>query len=133
MRTVNVSFFLHARLKLSPTENFREFMFMALYMSSMMYQILIPCYFGSIVVRKSDELLGKMYASNWIEQSKRFKASLLIFGERAQKPIVPVAAGLFDVSLPTYVSVRFILNIVAFTTQEDINRYVCIYDLKCRS
>lgn len=78
-----------------------------MYLVCMTYQISIPCYFGSIVKVKSERLPQYLLESNWIEQSKSFKSSVMIFGERAKRPITPFAGGLFAVGLPTFVSVFY--------------------------
>lgn len=65
----------------------------------------MPCYFGSQVKSESEKLLFRMFNANWIDQSKRFKAAMLIFNERANRPVAPFAGGLFALALPTFVKV----------------------------
>lgn len=65
----------------------------------------MPCYYGSIVKAKSEQLPHRMFNANWIEQTPSFKKSMLIFGERAKRPIAPFAGGLFALALPTFVAV----------------------------
>lgn len=71
----------------------------------MTLEIFIPCYFGTLVTLKSNDLPFFVYKSNWIEQTKAFKSSMGIFLERAKKPIVPFAGGLFIIGLPTFIAV----------------------------
>lgn len=79
---------------------------MVLYILGMIFEILMPCYYGSIIKEKSEQLPTQMFSANWSEQSKKFKKSMLIFGERAIRPVSPFAGGILALSLPTFVSVR---------------------------
>lgn len=76
-----------------------------IYMLAVTLQIFVPCYCGSIVTYQSELLPRCIFYSNWAEQSKRFKSSILIFVERAKQPIVPMAGGLFQIGLPIFVRV----------------------------
>lgn len=79
---------------------------MVLYIVGMIFEILMPCYYGSKIKEKSEQLPTQMFSANWPEQSKEFKSCMLIFGERAIRPISPFAGGILALSLPTFVSVR---------------------------
>lgn len=76
-----------------------------MYIISMFVQLFIPCYCASQLTNKSDKLSSYVYNSNWIEQSKSYKTSMIIFVERNFQPIIPKAGGLFDIGLPIFVSV----------------------------
>lgn len=80
-------------------------MLIVLYIVGMIFEILMPCYYGSIIKAKSEKLPERLFASNWVEQSKQFKSSMLIFGERALRPIAPFAGAILPLALPTFVSV----------------------------
>lgn len=87
---------------------------MFMYIVSMTYQIFIPCYFGSIVNKKSEQLPLDLLESNWLGGSASMRRSVTIIGERVKRPIIPFAGGLFAVGLPTFVSVGDYLRLVNF-------------------
>lgn len=82
-----------------------QFFSSAIYIVSMVFQILIPCYGASIVTDESEKLPLNIFYSNWTSQSNRFKSSMAIFVERAKQPIQPMAGGVFKIGLPIFVSV----------------------------
>lgn len=85
-----------------------------MYIVSMTYQIFIPCYFGSIVQEKSEQLPFDLVDSNWLEGKASLRRSVTIIGERVKRPITPFAGGLFAVGLPTFVSVKKGYNILIY-------------------
>lgn len=93
--------------QIDPTKDFVNYMLVVLYIVGMIFEILMPCYYGSEIKAKSELLPARMFASNWTDQSKRFKSSMLIFGERSLRPITPFAGALLPLALPTFVSVSF--------------------------
>lgn len=105
-----------------------NFLFVCEYMIAMTMEIFLPCFYGSIVVRKSEELVRKIYNANWIDRSKEYRLSIRIMVQRSLRPIVPMAGGMFATSLPTFVSVS-INNLLSDGTQRLskcqwlINRY----------
>lgn len=94
-------------IQLDPINEFTTFLGAVMYIISMFAQLLIPCFCASQLTDKSDKLSSYVYNSNWIEQSKSFKSSMIIFVERNFQPIIPKAGGLFDIGLPIFVSVGF--------------------------
>lgn len=75
------------------------------YLLSVMVQIFMPCQSASEVTDNSERLPYFMFQCNWLEQRPHFKSSMLIFAERAMKPIIPMAGGLFQIGLPRFVTV----------------------------
>lgn len=100
---------------MDPTKDKEAVFATSIYLMCLTLQIFTPCYCASTLTDKSDRLPGSIFYSRWWEQTKRFKSSMLIFTERAMKPIVPKAGGLFAVGLPIFVSVivKFIFNMPA--------------------
>lgn len=80
---------------------------MFVYGEAMIAQIFVPCFCANIVTHHSELLVRRIYDSNWMDQSQRFKTSILIFVERAKRSIVPMAGGLFEIGLPIFVSVIY--------------------------
>lgn len=92
--------------QLNPFDDITHYTLAVLYIIGMIFEILLPCYYGSEVSAKSEQLGPLVFRSNWLEQSQRFRAAMLIFAERAKRSIAPFAGGLFALALPTFVSVR---------------------------
>lgn len=78
-----------------------------MYLAAMIIQIFLPCFFGNLVFYKSLELSGFLYSSDWIDQSMKYKKSVIIFGERLRRPIV-ITAGILNLKLETFIAVGFI-------------------------
>ena len=79
---------------------------MQLYLS-LSLQILLPCYFGSMLTVESMALSNYVYASNWVDQSVKFKTDLNIMQLRSMKPIIPTTyKGTLVIGLETFVAVR---------------------------
>lgn len=90
---------------MNPFDDIVKYSLVGGYMIAMVFEIFLPCYAGSVVCVKSQQLLGAVYRSNWIEQSRGFKSAVLIFGERVKQPIEPTAIGIFPLQLTTFVKV----------------------------
>lgn len=97
-------------LQLSPIEDKGETINIIIYLVCLIIQLYIPCYFASQLTARSQELSGSIFHSKWWTQSKRFKSSLVIFAERAARPIEPKAGALFMVGLPIFVKVIYAKN-----------------------
>lgn len=76
---------------------------------------------ASGLTESSDQLAYSIFRCNWMEQTKVFKMSMLIFTEKCIKPIVPMAGGLFEIGLPRFLSVRLWRS--GFYFVEKINNY----------
>lgn len=72
----------------------------------MTLEIFIPCYYGSVVIHKSEQLTTKIFNSSWINRSKKYRSSIRIMLQRSLKPIIPLAGGMFVIALPTFVTVN---------------------------
>lgn len=69
--------------------------------------LFIPCYYGSVLSKKSEQLSVRLFKCNWINRSQRFKSALAFFMHCSQKPIVLYTLmGLFAIELPTFVTVN---------------------------
>ncbi|XP_026758982.2 odorant receptor 46a isoform X2 [Galleria mellonella] len=81
------------------------YIFLATYMSVMILQILVPSWFGSKMMHKSQLLPFAVYSCDWIPRSRRFKSSLRLFVERANVPLCIVGGKMFILSLTTFTSI----------------------------
>lgn len=79
---------------------------MCIYFCCLIAQLFIPCLSAGALTANSKRLPYFLFGCNWLEQRKQFKSSMFIFVERAKKPIIPMAGGLFEIGLPRFVSVR---------------------------
>lgn len=75
---------------------------------NMLFEIFIPCYFGTLVTERSREISRHLFFSDWIHFSQRSKKSILIFTTRANKEIVFYAGGLVAVGLAAFIQVFFL-------------------------
>ncbi|XP_031633731.1 odorant receptor 33b-like [Contarinia nasturtii] len=82
-----------------------RFAFIILFFVCMFIEIYIPCFFGTILHYKSDELTASIFHSNWIEQNAYFKHLMIIFTQGTIRPIRIFAGGLFEVNLPTFLAI----------------------------
>ncbi|XP_026732014.1 odorant receptor 2a-like [Trichoplusia ni] len=83
----------------------RYYIFLATYMSAMMLQILIPCFFGTRLMDKSNLLVFSTYSCDWTPRSRQFKSNLRLFVERANKPLSLTGGKMFCLSLNSYTSI----------------------------
>ncbi|XP_023952804.2 odorant receptor 46a-like [Bicyclus anynana] len=81
------------------------YMFLASYVTIMTMQIMVPCWFGTRIMDKSCHLSQAVYACNWTPQSRRFKSSLKLFVERANRPLSITGWKMFPLSLNTFTSI----------------------------
>ncbi|XP_063548840.1 odorant receptor 4-like isoform X2 [Cydia strobilella] len=81
------------------------FIFLGSYMFIMILQILVPCWFGTRIQDKSQQLSQAVYDCDWTAKSRYFKSSLRLFVERANKPVSITAGKMFPLSLTTFTSI----------------------------
>ncbi|KAL0116276.1 hypothetical protein PUN28_011242 [Cardiocondyla obscurior] len=74
-----------------------------LYMSCMLTQIFIYCWYGNEVKLKSTQLLDNIFAMNWVTMNKNLKESLLIIMNRATIPIEFTSAYILSMNLDSFV------------------------------
>ncbi|XP_039757897.1 odorant receptor 46a-like [Pararge aegeria] len=81
------------------------YMFLASYISIMIVQIMVPCWFGTRIMDKSSLLSQAIYTCDWTARSRRFKSSLKLFVERANRPLSITGWKMFPLSLNTFTSI----------------------------
>lgn len=87
-------------------DNMSDRAFSTLYSLNMVAELLVPCYFGSLVTEESDGISRSAFDCDWLKFSKRGKKSILFLMMRANKNIVFTAGGLFTVELAIFLRVR---------------------------
>nr|XP_050863389.1 uncharacterized protein LOC127069859 [Vespula vulgaris] len=101
--TLTVCFTLYQLTKVSA--NTSEFIKMMFFMSSMLTQVYLYCWYGHLVTLKSQEIAYEMFQTNLMELSNDIKKSLLIMMKRTTKPIVFIVMDLFPLNLDSFVSI----------------------------
>lgn len=71
----------------------------------MLFELLLPCFFGNEIMLKSDALSYCLFSSDWTEQTPQYKRKLIIFTERLKRPIKITAGKIIFLSLSTFTSV----------------------------
>lgn len=71
----------------------------------MLFELLLPCFFGNEIMLKSDQLSYCIFSSDWINQTLQYKKKLIIFTERLKRPIKITAGKIIILSLSTFTSV----------------------------
>lgn len=77
------------------------------YLMCVLTQIYCTSYFGSRLKHESDGITRATYASQWMSRNERCKRTLRIFVECSSRPMTIFAGGLFELSLPTFLKVRY--------------------------
>lgn len=89
-----------------------KLVFVTIYLLCMIAQILIPSYFGSLLIDKSMKTTQAIYFSKWMNYDEKWKKSYIIFVERTLRAISILAGGLFILSLPTFLTVCIFILII---------------------
>ncbi|XP_011640458.2 uncharacterized protein LOC105429287 [Pogonomyrmex barbatus] len=76
-----------------------------LYMSCMLTQIFIYCWYGNEVKLKSTQLLQNIFSMDWITLDRHVKESLLIIMNRAAVPIEFTSAYILSMNLDSFVGI----------------------------
>lgn len=74
------------------------------YFLSMPLEIFPTCYYGTDFQLLFETLHIEMYASNWVEQTQKFRKHMILFNERSLKKEVAMAGGMIRIHLDTFVS-----------------------------
>lgn len=81
------------------------YMFLGSYMFVMTIQIAVPCWFGTRIIVKSSLLSEAIYNCDWTPRPRRFKSSMRLFVERANRPLSVTGWKMFPLSLNTFTSI----------------------------
>ncbi|CAK1579415.1 unnamed protein product [Parnassius mnemosyne] len=82
-----------------------EFLSMVLYLSCMLVELFLFCFYGSEVTHASEKLMESAYFMNWLETPIQHRKNLILFMERLKKPILPKAAIIVPLSNTTFISI----------------------------
>ncbi|XP_063830061.1 odorant receptor 49a-like [Ostrinia nubilalis] len=89
----------------SPRHNITEVVWVLVYLSIIIGNLFVECYFGNSITHKSLKIPTIVFAGPWVDLPIKMKRNLVIFIAKAQQPIVLTAAKLVPVSMQTFTTV----------------------------
>ncbi|XP_060522984.1 putative odorant receptor 85d isoform X2 [Cylas formicarius] len=82
-----------------------QFILLVFYFICMTCQVGMYCWYGQLVMQKSDEITNACYHVNWNEIDIKSQKMLIIIMERAKRPSTVHAAGVFPLNLATLMTI----------------------------
>lgn len=73
--------------------------------ATMLNEIFLPCFFGTELTSKNDEIANALYSSNWPDLSEKFKKTLIIFVEFLKRPRIMMSGKIFTLTLFSFLTV----------------------------
>lgn len=117
--------FIHFCFKIHPIKDAPTFIWLSVHLLACSFQLVVPCYFGSFLADKTDQLSFKLYDSNWPDMSPKFKSTMSIVLEVTKAPISMCTSwNLFVITLPTFVRVSAIENWIIFQKEKHFFLYL---------
>ncbi|XP_050667293.1 odorant receptor 46a-like [Leptidea sinapis] len=86
----------------SPRSHPIQIIWMAIYLTCMLIEIFILCWFGNELILKSLELRQAAYDGSWMNIDNRSTMLIIVFMERCNRPLRVTAGKIFTLSLATY-------------------------------
>jgi len=62
-------------------------------------------FYGARVIEASTKLSTSLFHTEWIQENRKFRTTLMIFIENAKKPLSLVALGIFEINLMNFKSI----------------------------
>nr|XP_023018067.1 odorant receptor Or1-like [Leptinotarsa decemlineata] len=81
------------------------FFAMVIYVFTILAEIFLYCYYGTILYEESDTIVDAIYMSDWYTYDLKSKKALLIFMETVKRPMRVTAGKLLDLSLDTFMMI----------------------------
>ncbi|NP_001091790.1 candidate olfactory receptor [Bombyx mori] len=82
-----------------------EFASMILFISCILTELFLYCYYGNEVSTESDRLVTSIYSMEWVGARLGFQRGLLVLLERARRPVRPAAGLVIPLSLQTFLKI----------------------------
>jgi len=76
------------------------------FVSVMILQIFLPCYYGNQITFHAYQLTNEVYNTNWLQCSTSTRRLLNTYMEHLKRPVKIRAGYFFDLGLPVFVKVR---------------------------
>nr|UVB79117.1 odorant receptor 19 [Heortia vitessoides] len=86
----------------NPSGHPMQIMWMAIYLTCMLIEVFILCWFGDELIWKSISLRQAAFESPWFRTDQKTKIFIIIFLERCKRPLRVTAGKIFTLSLDTY-------------------------------
>ncbi|CAK1581096.1 unnamed protein product [Parnassius mnemosyne] len=86
----------------NPSSHCMQIMWMAVYLTCMLTEVFILCWFGNELILKSLELQNVAFACPWLGTNLNNKLFIIILMERSKRPLQVTAGKIFTLSLNTY-------------------------------
>ncbi|CAH0700952.1 unnamed protein product [Spodoptera exigua] len=82
-----------------------EFASMTLFISCILTELFLYCYYGNEVTDESERVSESLYSMEWGRAGLAFRRSLVLVMERAKRPLRPAAGRVIPLSLDTFVKI----------------------------
>lgn len=94
---------------MNPAHEIVNFVFYLSYFMTLSAEIFLPCYFGTELMLKNNQLTTAIYSSNWIGFPIYYQKMIINFVELSRKPRYLIAGKLFNLSLTNFLLVSKIV------------------------
>ncbi|CAH1374418.1 unnamed protein product [Tenebrio molitor] len=81
------------------------FMWMVIFLATMLSEIFLYCYFGTMLFEENNTLINSIYMGKWYEYDLKSQKALIMLMERSRKPIIVTAGKILDLSLETFTTI----------------------------
>lgn len=85
------------------------------FVSVMILQIFLPCYYGNQITYCANQLTNEVYHINWLQCQPSSRKLLYAYMEHLKPPIRIQAGYFFAVGLPIFVKVKLIRSMMTFS------------------
>lgn len=82
-----------------------EFASITLFITCILIELFIFCYYGNEVTVESERVSQSLYSMEWRRARLTFRRSLVLVMERAKRPLRPAAGRVIPLSLDTFVKI----------------------------
>nr|QLI62091.1 odorant receptor 48 [Streltzoviella insularis] len=86
----------------NPSSHPTQIVWMAIYLTCMLIEVFILCWFGDVLIWKSMELRQAAFEGPWLNVNPKTAMFIIIFLERCKRPLRVTAGKIFTLSLDTY-------------------------------
>ncbi|CAK1602596.1 unnamed protein product [Parnassius mnemosyne] len=82
-----------------------EFASMALFISCILTELFLYCYYGTELTDESTRIVNSVYSMEWLDRPLKFKRLLVLLMLRVDRPIRPAAGLIIPLSLDTFIKI----------------------------
>ncbi|KAJ3656610.1 hypothetical protein Zmor_015674 [Zophobas morio] len=93
-------------LRLSMVEPFTfTFFAMILFLCTMLAEVFLYCYYGTILFEENNTLISSIYMGKWYNYDVKSQRALITLMERSKRPLIITAGQILDLSLETFTTI----------------------------